>query len=64
MSISDGAGFNAFINGQNLHDKSTVYKSGDIDNTDLYDAAAYVYYVMGVVDATIGVGLYCPKNIS
>lgn len=64
MPISANAGFNAFINGQKLHDKSTAYKSGDIDNAELYDAGAYVYYVMGVVDATIGSGLFCPQNIT
>jgi hypothetical protein len=64
LPITANAGVNAFLNGQKLLDKSAVYKSGDIDTADLYDAAAYVYYVMGVVDATIGLGLYCPQNIS
>jgi hypothetical protein len=64
MPIPASAGFNAFINGQKLHDKSTAYKSGDIDNAELYDAGAYLYYVLGVVDATIGSGLICPLNIT
>jgi hypothetical protein len=64
MPVSANAGFNAFINGQKLHDKSTAYKSGDIDNAELYDAGAYVYYVMGVVDASMGSGLFCPQNIT
>jgi hypothetical protein len=64
MPISTTAGFNAFINGQKLYDKSTSYKIGDIDNAELYDAGAYVYYVMGVVDATMGSGIFCPQNIT
>ncbi|MFZ2403979.1 MAG: Rap1a/Tai family immunity protein [Methylobacter sp.] len=64
MPMSANAGFNVFINGHKLHDKSTAYKSGDIDNADLYDAGAYVYYVMGVIDVTIGSGLFCPQNIT
>jgi hypothetical protein len=43
---------------------STAYKSGDIDDTDLYDAGAYVYYIMGVIDSNIGSGLFCPQNIT
>ncbi len=64
MPISANAGLNAFINGQKLHDKSAAYKSGDIDNAELYDAGAYLYYVMGVVDATMGAGIFCPLNIT
>jgi len=64
MPMSANAGFNAFINGQKLYDKSTAYKSGDIDNAELYDAGAFMYYVMGVIDASIGSGLFCPQNIS
>ena len=64
MPMSANAGFNAFINGHKLHDKSRAYKSGDIDDTDLYDAGAYVYYIMGVIDSTIGSGLFCPQNIT
>lgn len=64
MPISANAGFNAFINGHKLHDKSTAYKSGDIDNAELYDAGAYLYYVLGVIDASIGSGEFCPQNIT
>ncbi|MDO9160754.1 MAG: Rap1a/Tai family immunity protein [Methylococcaceae bacterium] len=64
IPISANAGFNAFIDGHKLHDKSTAYRSGDIDNAELYDAGAYVDYVMGVVDATIRSGLFCPQNIT
>jgi hypothetical protein len=64
MPMSANAGFNAFINGHKLHDKSRAYKSGDIDDADLYDAGAYVYYIMGVIDSNIGSGLFCPQNIT
>jgi hypothetical protein len=64
IPISANAGVNAFINGQKLHDKSRAYKSGDIDNAELYDAGAYLYYVLGVIDANIGSGLFCPQNIT
>jgi hypothetical protein len=64
MPLSANAGFNAFINGEKLHDKSRAYKSGDIDNAELYDAGAYLYYILGVIDANIGSGLFCPQNIT
>ncbi|TAK63374.1 Rap1a/Tai family immunity protein [Methylobacter sp.] len=64
MPMSANAGFNAFIDGHKLHDKSRAYKSGDIDDADLYDAGAYVYYIMGVIDSNIGSGLFCPQNIT
>jgi hypothetical protein len=64
MPLSANAGFNAFIDGHKLHDKSRAYTSGDIDDDKLYDAGAYVYYIMGVIDSNIGSGLFCPQNIS
>ncbi|MGZ5052504.1 MAG: Rap1a/Tai family immunity protein [Methylobacter sp.] len=62
--LSAQAGLNAFIDGHKLYDKSRAYKSGDIDDTELYDAAAYLYYIMGVIDSNIGSGLFCPQSIS
>ncbi|MGZ4955379.1 MAG: Rap1a/Tai family immunity protein [Methylobacter sp.] len=64
ISMPAYAGFNAFIDGHKLHDKSRAYKSGDIDTAELYDAGAYVYYIMGVIDSNIGSGLFCPQNIT
>ncbi|TRW95387.1 Rap1a/Tai family immunity protein [Candidatus Methylobacter oryzae] len=64
IPMSANAGFNAFIDGHKLQGKSRAYKSGDIDDADLYDAGAYVYYIMGVIDSNIGSGLFCPQNIS
>lgn len=63
-AFSANAGINGFIDGEKLHDKSRAYKSGDIDNAELYDAAAYLYYVLGVIDANIGSGSFCPPQIS
>ncbi|MGZ4975727.1 MAG: Rap1a/Tai family immunity protein [Methylobacter sp.] len=62
--MSANAGFNAFIDGHKLHDKSRAYKKDDIETANLYDAGAYLYYIMGVIDSNIGSGLFCPRNIS
>ncbi len=62
--MSAYAGFNAFIDGHKLHDKSRAYKKDDIETANLYDAGAYLYYIMGVIDSNIGSGLFCPRNIS
>lgn len=64
MPMSAHAGFNAFIDGHKLHDKSRAYKRDGIETAELYDAGAYLYYIMGVIDSNIGAGLFCPQNIS
>lgn len=64
MPMSANAGFNAFIDGHKLHDKSRAYKRDDVETADLYDAAAYLYYIMGVIDSNISAGLFCLQNIS